>query len=228
MFDLSIAARIRGHVAVGISCGKDATATLDLCSTRADRLSGFFLYMVPGLGFQERYLRYLEMRYSIQILRVPHFYNSTYRSSGAYCRPIDIPDVKQKDVFEFVREQTGAEWIALGEKKIDNPPRLWKLRKCQGVDEERRQIFPVANWTHNQVFNYLKQRCIPLPQDYRGGGITSFGGFVAKELSAIKKQYPEDYEKITQAYPFIGAAIKRAEIVEASKLRSGNDKAAAN
>ena len=130
-----------------------------------------------------------------------------------------VPQIKQADSFAYIREQTGLDWIALGEKKADNPPRLWRLRKNGGFDAKQRQVFPVANWTHGQVLSYMKAKCLMLPPEWRFGLKTSFGGFVADELRAIKQHYPDDYQKIQARFPFIEAAIKRAEIIEASDVQ---------
>lgn len=225
--DYSIARRLDklpGAI-VAVSGGKDATACLQLFRQHNPhgKLAGMFWYLVEGLEFQERYLRYLERRFEFRIMRLPHFFNAEYMRTAAYAPPIAAPQVKQSDLVAYAREQTGLDWLILGEKKCDNPPRLWMLRKCKGWNETERRAYPIANWTHGQVFSYLKRCGIALPPEYRFGLSTSFGGFVGEELRLIKEQYPSDWKKIETRFPFIDAAIFRAKIVEVSRVRDDHD-----
>lgn len=226
MADMKIAKRLAelpGAI-VPISCGKDATACLDLFRTHApqSRCVGVFWYMVKGLSFQERYLDYLSRRYGVEILRLPHFFVSMYRATGAYCLPSSCKIVTQADMLAYVREVTGLDWIILGEKCCDQPDRLWRIRACKGWDEKSRKAYPVGFWTHNQVLSYLKRQRVALPPDYRDGQTTSFGGFVASELRTIKERYPDDWQKIKDAFPLVDACLVRADIVQASGVYGGD------
>lgn len=230
--DLSIARRLAelpGAI-VAVSGGKDATACLQLYRSHnpTGKIVGMFWYLVEGLEFQERYLRYLERRFEFRIMRLPHFFNAEYLRTAAYAPPVDAPQVSQSDIVAHARLETGLDWLILGEKKCDNPPRLWMLRKCKGWNERERKAYPVANWTHGQVFSYLKSHGVALPPEYRFGLDTSFGGFVGAELKAIKERYPSDWKKIERRFPFIEAAIFRSEAIKVSRLGTGDDRPEGN
>ena len=65
--------KVTDAVLVGFSGGKDSIVTLDLCFKYFKKVVPFFLYIVPGLSFQERQLQWYENRYQTEIIRLPHF-----------------------------------------------------------------------------------------------------------------------------------------------------------
>lgn len=237
-YDERIAARMRGlDVLVGVSGGKDSIVTLDLARKYAASVRGFFMYCVPGLGFQNRYLDYLSRRYEIEIDRVPHPIRSRWLRQGTYRLAPDrqAPILSFADVYEQLRAETGSEWIVAGEKKRDSLQRRGMLTKSGGFDEKRLWICPLSDWSNRQVYCYLKERGIPLPPDYRLSLTTSFGGLYHEELSAIKERYPDDWKKILQEHPFLEAIFarqriksKRKQAQQASSVRAADDPPAGN
>lgn len=223
---IRVAADCTREVIVGFSCGKDSIAALDLCAERFDRIEAYFMYLVPGLGFQERYLAYIERRYGITILRVPHFGLAQMLRGASYRPHGDLsslgthacPVLKPLDVWEYVRAHFGIDWIATGEKLIDSIERRASLPK-NGVHIERRICYPVLDWTNKHVWSYVRQRKIQLPPDYRLFG-RSFGRLFPKELIGIRDNFPDDYEKILARFPWAEAQVKRYEF---GKARQGDD-----
>lgn len=203
---------ITDHVAVGVSCGKDSTAALALCRSAFPHVSAFFGYMVPGLSFQERYLAYLERKFSVSIRRVPHCDLGRWIRSGVY-RPITraslkAPVLTSAEWFDWLRAELGAEWIVLGGKAADNVHRNGRLHRCGGVDERRREVYPVAFWKDRAVLAFLKMQGIALPPDYRFGA-ESLRLQSAQGLRAIRDQYPADWRKVLEVFPYAETRILR-------------------
>lgn len=200
-------------VIVGVSGGKDSLATLDVCARHFDRIEAFFMYVVEGLEFQEKYLAYLERRYHIQIQRLPHFVLSGVYKDGYY-RPITTQSAKigritLADIEFKIRQLTGLEWIATGQKKIDSLERTAMLSHCNSIDVARKRMYPIADWNNAAVFNYLKRNNVPLPPDYAIGG-ASFGGRLNAEwLRGIRERFPKDYQKILEVFPHAEAIVWR-------------------
>lgn len=211
------ATRLTPTVSVGVSCGRDSLATLDLCKTAFANVSAYFMYLVPGLSFQEQMLGYLERRYEVKILRVPGVGLSIGMRYANFAMHnqfrLDTPELSILDVENYVRQETGCEWIATGERKQDSLQRRGMLSACNGIDETRKRIYPLSDWTGPNVVSYLKLRQVPLPSDYRLWG-RSFGWFSEPAVVAIKREYPSDYAKILEVFPFVEAVAARAEFRE--------------
>ena len=164
--------RIR-RIIVGVSCGKDATATLDLCCRHfgPENVAAYFQYIAPGLSFQDSYLAYLERRYPpLSIIRLPHwllaqaYRTSTFReptAAASACSPVRI-----RDVSAYLRKLTGIQWFATGEKACDSVERNAQIRNCQAIDPKRKRVYPIAFLSDGAVFSYLKARRIALPPEY--------------------------------------------------------------
>lgn len=205
--------KVTERAIVAFSGGIDSVATLALCS-RFFELKAFFMFMVPGLEFQEVYLRYIEQRFQIEIIHLPHFglgrmfrYASLrpHTKKAMACPILNITDIERK-----VREQTGFEWIASGHKIVDSIERNGMLKANKGIDEKTKRFYPIAHWSEYHVLSYLKLNNIHLPKDYKLFK-HSFGRLWVKELSEIKTHYPEDYQRILEYFPYAEAQLKRYE-----------------
>lgn len=211
------------EVAVGVSCGLDSVATLDLCHRHFSRVAAYFMYIVPGLSFQEQYLGYLERRYKpLEIIRLPHWMLSGWFRSNLFRHPTKqankTPRVRIGDVEAFVRRKTGVEWFATGEKTSDSLERNAQIRPCGGINEQRRRVWPIAFWSQRDVAAYCERRGILRAPDYRvmPDG-RSFGSLWVEQIAAIKRHFPDDYAKIREVFPLVDAQILRAEFLAQSK-----------
>jgi phosphoadenosine phosphosulfate reductase len=215
-------------VIIGVSCGKDSLAVLDLCSQHFKAIAAYFMYVVEGLEFQERYLGYLERCYGIQIIRIPHWGNS-YRLRRSYMRPhtsaAQCPIVRPGDIRNYIRQKTGMDWTATGEKCSDSLDRRKWMQPIRGISEKNRLFYPLWNWTDRNVYAYLQRQKILLPVDYRIFG-QSFRLDRPEHLTAVQRHYPDDYAKIVKVYPELPAAIAREQFRtarQASEVHGGAD-----
>lgn len=203
--------RLTDEVIVGFSGGKDSIVTLDLCMRYFERVHPYFLYLVPGLSFQERTVCWYERHYGIEILRLPHFEVSNFLRYGTF-REYDfsVPIVSVSDLYSYLRGVTGATWIAAGERIADSIIRRAMIKSTGSIDARRGRLYPVAYWRKAEVMNYIRRKRLYLPPDSRQFGF-SFRSLEGKQLAFVKDRYPDDYEKIRQFYPFCGAAVRRFE-----------------
>lgn len=65
-------ASVTDEVIVGFSGGKDSIVTLDICFRFFKKVKPFFMYICPGLSFQEKTLEWYERKYQTEIIRIPH------------------------------------------------------------------------------------------------------------------------------------------------------------
>lgn len=208
------------EVIVSFSGGKDSLATLQICVEHFERVVPFFMYIVKGLEFQERFFRYVESRYELEILRVPDWRLGMMLRDGVFRhftkQAASIRAVRIRDVEHAIRERTGIHWVASGETVYESLSRRGMIQSVDGICPRRGHIYPVGFWRPQDVMSYLSMRDITLPSDYRiigAGG--SFGGLRMRQIAAIKREFPDDYDKIKRLFPLINAQLVR---LEASKF----------
>lgn len=207
-------------VIVGFSGGKDAVVTLDLCRKFFPRVESYFLYLIPGLEFQENYLQFFERKYGLTIHRMPSPALADWLRGGGYRLPSSLAQKTRKikliDIQNHLRLKTGIEWFATGEKCIDSIERNAMIRRVRGVDPKRRILWPCAYWNDSAIFNHLKQHNIPLPPDYRFSAgenykPRSFGSMGPTELDFIRRHFPADYQKIIDMFPLLPANLLKRQ-----------------
>lgn len=212
LFDpLKTQSRVTDSVIVGFSGGKDSIVTLDLCFRYFKRVQAFFMYLVPGLEFQEKMLRWYENKYKTEIIRIPHFEVSEFLKYGSftlYDQNVDVVGIT--DTYEYIRQKTGIHWIAAGERCADSIVRNAMIKQSGSIDYKRGRFYPIAYWKKNDVMQYIKHKKLYLSPEQKKLGF-SFRSLAGNELAVIKEHYPDDYKKILRVYPFAGAAVERFE-----------------
>ena len=155
LFDpIKTQSRVTDSVIVAFSGGKDSIVTLDLCSRYFKKIYSFFMYLVPNLEFQERMLRWYENKYNVNIIRIPHFETSELLKYGSFTLPdYDMNIVNINDVYEYMRQITGAFWIAAGERAKDSIIRNAMIKNSGSIDEKRGRFYPIAWWNKTQVLS---------------------------------------------------------------------------
>lgn len=215
------------EVLVGVS-GKDSFACLELLCSHQNpfrRVQPFFMYLVPGLEFQERHLAYLERRYSLTVWRVPHWQLGVMLREGTY-RPLTseaatCPAIAIAQIENYLRVRSGIEWVAGGHKICDSLLRRLQVGLHRGIDIRHRRAFPLAYWSNSAVYTLLRAREIPLSPDYTMYGHSFRNCLLAEDLGPIRAQFPDDYERIKEVFPYVEATFMSA-------VRSENRLAAAD
>ena len=206
------------EVIVAYSAGKDSLAVLELCVEHFKRVVPYFMYVVPGLEFQEQHMRYVEERYDLKILRVPD-----WRLGGvlrnAICRhqtqgATTSPKIKWRDVEQYIRQKTGLHWIASGERCADSLQRRGMIVASDGICPARGHFYPVGWWRTQDIASFLSMRNVLLSSEYRimSDG-HNFGGIGPRQLYDIKKHYPEDFKKILKLFPLAEIQVVRRQIM---------------
>ena len=210
LFDpIKTQAKITDTVLVAFSGGKDSIVTLDLCVKYFKTVIPFFLYLVPGLAFQEKTLQWYERRYGLEIIRLPHFEVSNFFRYGTFREyDFNVPIISVTDVYSYLRAETGIAWIAAGERINDSIVRRAMIKHSGTTDKKRGRFYPVANWTKKEITHYLKVHKLRLGDDSKQYGF-SFRSLDGAQLAFIAQKHPDDYKRILRVYPFAGAAVER-------------------
>lgn len=203
--------KITDSVLVGFSGGKDSIVTMDLCFKYFKRVVPFFMYICPGLEFQEKQLRWYENKYNTEIVRLPHMEVSEFFRYGSFRTPdFGVPVISVNDIYEYMRLQTGIYWIAAGERIADSIVRRAMIKHSGSIDLKRGRFYPVSEWKKSEIMNYIKSAKLKLGDDSKRLGF-SFRGLTGYELAEIKRNFPTDYKQILRIYPFAEAAVMRYE-----------------
>lgn len=209
---IKAASRVTQSVIVGFSGGKDSIVTLDLCCRYFSQVHVFFMYQIPGLSFQEASIRYIENRYNLEVMRIPHFELSNFLRYGVFRKPdFDIGIVKPLDVYTWLRLQTDTWWIAAGERINDSIVRRAMIKQSSSIDNKRGRFYPIAAFTKADVIGYIKHHKLKVSPESNLLG-HSFRSLMPEDLAVIKKHYPEDFKKIISWFPFAEAATFRQEM----------------
>lgn len=209
--EIKTQSQITDSVLVSFSMGKDSIVTLDLCMRYFENVQPFFMYLVPNLEFQEEALAKYEKYYGVEILRVPHFEDSKFYRYGSFRTPdLTVPIVKINDIYSLIREATDMHWISGGEKIKDSIVRRAMLKNKGSIDEQRGRFYPLIYWSDKDVMHYIQMYSLILPKFSKEMGF-SFHSLAGKELSVIKRLYPNDYKRILKFFPEAEAGVLQYE-----------------
>ncbi len=208
-------ARLTDSVIVSFSGGKDSVATLDLCHRYFKNVHAFFMYVVPGLSFQEAMLKWAEQRYGAEVYRVPHWELTHFYRSGSFCLfDPTIPVVSIRDIYSHVRQVFGTHWIAAGERAKDSVVRGAMIKKSGSVDGGRGRFYPLAYWSKADVLKYIDIQKLKYSPEAAILGGKSLNNWHPETLALVKQHYPADYAKIEKALPLIGTLIAKGIMYE--------------
>ena len=185
------------------SLGKDSLVLLDMLYPQFHRVVCVFMYFVEGLEHIERWVRWVKAKYPrVEFVQVPHW-NLTYiLRSGMYCVPNpSVKLLKLADVVKAMRMKYGIEAVFLGMKKADGMNRNLMLKGCEQQGYENNGLaYPLAEWTQKDILSYMRQRKLPQPVRYSlkaSNGV----GFNLDCFLWLRRNYPQDLEKIYKAFP---------------------------
>lgn len=207
-------AKVTDSVIVGFSLGKDSIVTLDLCFRYFKNVYPYYMWLAPGLKYQEEALQKYERYYNTEIIRIPHFEVSNFLRYGTFTlADPDVPVVELNDVYAYLRQRTGAYWIAAGERITDSIVRRAMIKHSGSIDRKRGRFYPVAEWKKKDVVTYIKKKGLYLPEYSRENGY-SFGMKNSEDIASFKEIYPDDYKRFLKLYPLAEVAVKRYEFYE--------------
>jgi hypothetical protein len=209
------------RVLLSFSCGKDSVATWCFLKRHGFDLVPFYMQLVPGLKFVERSLTYYERFFDTHIYRTIH--PSLYHWLDALnAQPpgrkdaidfLKVPLFDYPDVARGVARTAGLKWptwVAVGIRRAESRLRANRILP-DGLNRQRRNFYPIAEFSKADVIAELKQAGVKLPIDYQIFG-RSFDGLDYRFLSVIRERFPDDYRLILDWFPGAHAEIVRANV----------------
>lgn len=184
------------------SLGKDSLVVLDLIAPHFKRIVCVFMYFVKDLEHINRFANFIKCKYpNIEFVQIPHWSLSYVLRGGMYCVP--NPDVKLislKDVVLNTRLSYGIEYCFLGMKMADGMNRRLMLKTYEPFYENKGMVYPLAEWNQKDVLSYMRMHNLPEPVRYSKNA-SSGVGFNLDCFLWLRKNYPQDLEKIYEQFP---------------------------
>lgn len=189
--------------------GKDSITLLDLCYPKFKRVVCVFMYIVPNLSHIEEYYRYAKMKYpKVEFIQVPHYALYSYIKYGFMgCK--QNPDQRLwtlSDIAEKVKKQLNIEWTCYGFKQSDSLNRRIMLRTykdgMEAINWTSKKFYPLSTYHNADIKKYILKQNLKSPEAYGGKGQSC--GTDITDLNYhiyLKKHYPQDLEKIYEAFP---------------------------
>lgn len=194
---------------VSFSGGKDSLVVLDLALRVFPRVEAFFMYLVPGLECVERPAIEAAARFGVKLHMYPHWIGFRLRKHGLYGwhDQEDLPDIKLRDIYTTVIEETGIPLIAVGAKRVDS---LWRKRHLDSTKGWTEVINPIVAWSKHEVISHLVSRGITIPKGDSGDG--SGADLSHPSVLWMYDHHPEDFKLLEETFPFVGAIVERRRI----------------
>jgi 3'-phosphoadenosine 5'-phosphosulfate sulfotransferase (PAPS reductase)/FAD synthetase len=218
-------AKLTDIVMLSVSCGKDSLAMFLACRPHFKTIVPVHFVKLPGIGFTENYLDYLEDKMGSKIVRVldPNtilyfqrlIFQSPESSSVIFDHPWP-PHYWYRGVTQKVRADLKlpkSTWIGFGIRSQDSFLRAFVLKKHGPMAHGTREFKPVWDWTTAKCVEIIRKSGVKLPVDYTIFG-RSWAGYDFKYISKIREYFPEDYARIKKFFPMVDAQMARYKFAE--------------
>jgi len=214
---------ISPKVILSFSMGKDSIAAYIKMLEYWDiaDIEFVFLYMVPGLEFQQQQLGYYEGLFGKKIKQMPNPSLPRQLNALMYQPPNNIDTIVGANLYDHDYDEVFAAakidlclpedtFVGVGVRSADSIMRMASIKRYGAINHARKQFFPVFDWKINDLVSNIGKSGIKLPIDYRIWGKT-FDGFDFRFLRELKKHFPNDYDKVHEFFPLIDLELKRYE-----------------
>lgn len=208
-------------VILAFSLGKDAIAAWLQLRRFFKRVHPYFCWLVPDLSFERDSLKYFEDFFQTQIVTVPH--PSVYRmlrnlvfqapENCRFCEAASLDEPTFDDISESIRIENNLPpltFTASGVRSADSIMRRTSTKVHGSLNPTRKTFMPIFDWTADDLCREFRAAKIKLPVDYEMFG-RSFDGIDVRFLEPIKNRFPEDYQKILEAFPLAELEIFRMQ-----------------
>lgn len=209
------------NVVLQFSRGKDAIGAWLELRRHFRTITPVFLYLCPGMEFEDQSLEYYETFFGERIVRMPH--PSLYRMLNnevfqhEWNREVifgnELPEFDFVDVCRAVVEDHGLPPMtqaALGVRANDSIVRRISIKKNGPWNKKNGQFFPIWDWSAERLREEIRAAGVKLPIDYTWFG-RSFDGIDARFTGPLLRHAPEDFAKLKELFPLIESDLKRYE-----------------
>lgn len=186
--------------------GKDSIMLADLCSKNFRKVYCVFMFIVPELEYENRYINWAIKKYSnIEFIKTPHYAVYSFIKHGYLGIKQDKTQAKTtiSKIDEKIRKKTGINWSIYGFKKVDGVTRRLMLNSTDnGIMYKTQKAYPLMNLKNKDVLDYIKENNLIKPFNYGTAKPSSGCDISTPEfLYYLEQKYPNDLKKIFTQYP---------------------------
>lgn len=192
--------------------GKDSIALCDILSKQFEKVVCIFMYLVPELDFENKYITWAERKYSnITFYKTPHFVLNSFIKRGYLGIKIkkSINNMTISKIDKMARLKFNIDFSVYGMKKNDGFTRRIQLNAYKnGICEATNKAYPLLDMKNSEVLNYISDNDLIHPFNY--GGIKPSSGCDISNpefLTYMRRYYPEDLKKIYNTFPMCEALL---------------------
>lgn len=200
---------------ISFSMGKDSIGAWLQMRKYFDYIIPVYFTPFPGLQFIADSIGYYEKFFGTRIIQVPHPSFMRFFNSVVFQPPERIPilenlyfdDYEYEDIFDYLRSELSIGddiYYATGVRSSDSIYRRVSIKTHGSLNPTKRSFMAVFDWNQAKLVEELKKSKIKLPIDYKWWGKT-FDGVDYRFLNVLKKQAPDDWNRIRDLFPLIEA-----------------------
>ena len=177
------------------------------------------MWLIADLDCMKATLQWPVVKYGIPVRQYPHnelsdlYRDARFRPHTEKSR--GLRRIKQADIYNQAREDSGIEWIATGMKQSDGLHRMMTLRnmEMEAIETRSKKVSPLTHWKKAEVLSYIKLNRLMNPVTFGDGKHNSDGiNLQAPCLRFLRDNWPEDYAKVLAEFPYAGAVLAREEL----------------
>ncbi|WP_282638117.1 phosphoadenosine phosphosulfate reductase family protein [Sphingobacterium thalpophilum] len=203
--------------------GKDSILLTDMCCKVFDRVVSVYLYTVKDLFHIEAFKRAHKRRYkNLTFIERPHFALYGYQKQN-YLGFTGSEKFRRRTLAQItqdVKKETGIDWACFGFKRSDGLQRRLMMMALEkkgtpGYNPKTKNIYPIENWKNGHVLAYIEKMRLPRPTVYDLNHQSQ--GVAPGDLNFLlwcKRNCPEDYRKVLDAFPEAAAIVFEHEYNE--------------
>jgi 3'-phosphoadenosine 5'-phosphosulfate sulfotransferase (PAPS reductase)/FAD synthetase len=215
--------------------GKDSICLCDLMCKNFSRVVCVFMYLVPDLEFENRYIEYAKMRYpGIEFYSTSHFSIYSWIKHGhlGIKKDAKIENMTIAKIDKMVKIKFGIDWSVYGVKKNDGLNRRLMLNGYpDGLCYASQKAYPIMDLKNSEVLNYVKDNDLISPFSYTATRPSS-GCDISNPLflSYLRDRYPDDLQKIFDVFPFCEVILFKHDTYDqaAEAIRNQDHRSLAN
>lgn len=215
---------ITDTIILSFSCSKDSIAMWLECKKYFKNIVPYFYYLVPELSFVDKEIRYYENYFETKIYSFPHPNTIKMLCNGVYNHP-DSREYLMNDCIlltyqydymlmqQIIRESLKLHDdipVAIGIRASDTLWRRLNIKKHGCYRPTKKVFYPIFDMNQKELIELIRTNNLKLPPDYFMFH-RSLNSISWLHSNAIKKYYPDDFEKLKAFFPLIEADIKRGE-----------------
>lgn len=184
--------------------GKDSIALLEMLHDKFE-VKPVFMYLVPDLEYENRYIVWAEKKYKVEFIKTPHYALNSFIKHGylGIKKDESITLSKISKIDTDIKRKTGINWSVYGFKKVDGITRRIMLNGYEnGLSEKTKKAYPLMDYTNGDVLKFISDNTLIPPFSY--GTLKPSSGCdisTPEFLAYLGKKYPDDLKKIFTQFP---------------------------